>query len=105
MSLNVINSFIFAAETKSTFCEVGLQLIMRPNLSKWQEETHFTGGEGGINVPWDVTPFFLVDQVTLKMETAHISERLVKPTKPHSYIHGCQQGIQAWHVTPWTLEI
>jgi len=98
MSLKVINSLIFVTETKCAFCEVGLQLIMRPNLSKWHEETHFTGG---INVPWDVTPISLVGQVNLKMETVHISERLVKPTKLHSYIHGCKQGMQTWHVTPW----
>jgi hypothetical protein len=47
-----------------------------------------------------VTPISLVDQVTLKMETAHISERLIKPTKLHSYIHGRWQGMQIWHVTP-----
>ena len=101
MSLNVINSLIFITETKCAFCKVGLQLIMRPNLSKWQEETHFTGGKR-INVPWDVTAFSLVDQVAL--ETAHISEKLVKPTKLHSHIDGCCQGMQAWHVTPWILE-
>jgi hypothetical protein len=67
-------------------------------LSILQEETHFTGGKKF--VPWDVTPFSLVDQVTLKMKTAPFSERLVQPTTPHSYIHECRQGMQDWHVTP-----
>ena len=105
-SLNVINSLIFVTETKSVFCEVGFQLIMHPNFSKWQEEAHFTGGKNYRSLGCDA--FFYGWSVNVKDGESTFLRKVGKAyqtTQLHPWVPAGEASLACDPLDFWKIKI